>query len=772
MRGGAIANRSRKSSSDRARPARRTALPGNPRHDWLHSRALEAGLSPAGTSHDAVSTDKPGFFEELKRRHVVRVAIAYVVAGWLLVQVATQVFPFFRIPDWAVRLVVILIVIGFPVAVAFAWVFELTPEGIRRTSPADSPEARAPQAHRSVGQKLNAIIVTMLVLAVAFLGWRLYAVHTSPPLAAASPPGTSAAQGAPSVQAKSIAVLPFQNLSNDKDNEYFVAGMQDLILTKLADIGDLKVISRTSTMQYGSHPENLKTVGEQLGVATILEGSVQKQANQVLVNVQLINAATDSHIWAESYTRTLDNVFGVEGDVAGQIATALNARLSPAQSAQLAAAPTTNQAALDLFLRAEFEFSKGSLNYDPGHLRAAIPLYRQAIEQDPGFALAYARVSWAESALAWFGGGGEDVKQIQAQARADAEQALKLAPDASASQLALGFSDYYGRGDYTGALKAFAAAIALKPNDSDALAAQGYVQRRQGRFDDSIASLQKAFALDPRNSALAYEVGSTYMLVSRYPEAGDWFQRALAIDPDNRNAKAFYAQTIALSTGDIPRALAAMQGDDPFLKLQRVTLLTYKRKFGEALALLASVPDTPDNFPPALNGPKVEQQASLYRLMGDEAHARPLFAQSLPVLHAQLKMLQGIGLAPQWTQIGYAEIGSGQTAEGLDAVAKTLKILSDNPDQVYGPAITLTSASIYAQAHRPDLAVPMLAKALAAPGIGNLYSPVLLWLDPLWDSIRHDAGFQALLQKYAKYKPAVIYPAASPSSVTASATAH
>jgi len=737
---------------------------------------MEAGLSPAGNPNSTVNAEKASFLEELKRRHVWRVAVAYVVAGWLLVQVATQVFPFFDVPNWAVRLVVILIVTGFPIVVMFAWIYELTPEGIRRTAAADSPDVRPAQEHRSVGHKLNVVIVAMLVVAVGLLGWRLYAVRHAPPSAAAATVAAPAASGAAgpaaqSVLAKSIAVLPFQNLSNDKDNEYFVAGMQDLILTKLADIGDLKVISRTSTMQYGSHPENLKTVGEQLGVATILEGSVQKQANQVLVNVQLINAATDSHIWAESYTRTLDNVFGVEGDVAGQIATALNARLSPAQSAQLAAAPTTNQAALDLFLRAEFEFSKGSLNYDPGHLRAAIPLYRQAIEQDPGFALAYARVSWAESVLAWFGGGGEDVKQLQAQASADAGQALKLAPDASASQLALGFSDYYDRGDYAGALKAFAAALALKPNDADALAAQGYVQRRQGRFDDSIASLQKAFALDPRNSELTYEVGATCMLDSRFPEAQDWFQRALAIDPDNRNAKTYYAYAIAFSTGDIPRALDAMQGDDPFLKLQRVILLAYQRKFGEALALLASVPDTPDNFPPALNGPKVEQQASLYRLMGDEAHARPLFAQSLPVLRAQLKMLQGIGLATQWEQIGYAEIGSDQTAAGLDALAKSLKMLADHPDQVYGPGLMMTAAQYYAQARRPDLAVPLLAKALAAPGIGSLYSPVLLWLDPMLDPIRHDPHFEALLSQYAKYKPAVIYPAASASSAAASATA-
>ncbi|HJR09992.1 MAG TPA: tetratricopeptide repeat protein [Rhodanobacteraceae bacterium] len=712
-----------------------------------------------------MTPDKPGFFEELKRRHVWRVAVAYAIVGWLVVQVATQVFPAFHMPDWTAQFVVILVMIGFPIALVLAWAFELTPEGIRRTEPAQSPDARTPRDTHAMARKLNAIIIGVLVLAVALLGWRLYMVpHASPPVAAASAPA------APSVPAKSIAVLPFQNLSSDKTNDYFVAGMQDLILTKLADIGDLKVISRTSTMQYGSHPENLKTVGEQLDVATVLEGSVQKQGNQVLVNVQLIDANTDSHIWAQSYTRTLDNVFGVEGEVAGQIATELNAKLSPAQSAQLAAAPTTNKAALDLYLRAEFLANKGSTNYDSSKFRPAIPLYRQAIEQDPGFALAYARLSWVESALAWFGGGGEDVKQLHAQARADAEQALKLAPDASATQLALGFSDYYGRGDYAGALKAFAAALALKPNDADALAAQGYVQRRQGRFDDSIASLQKAFALDPRNSELAYEVGATCMQDSRFPEAQDWFQRALAIDPDNRNAKTYYAYAIAYSTGDIPRALDAMQGDDPFLKLQRVLLLMYQRNFGEALALLGSVPDTPDNFPPALNGPKVEQQASLYRLMGDEARARPLFAQSLPVLRAQIKMLQGIGLATQWDQIGYAEIGSGQTAAGLDALAKSLEILADNPDQVYGPGLMLTAAQYYAQARRPDLAVPMLAKALAAPGIGTLYSPVLLWLDPMLDPIRHDPGFEALLNQYAKYKPAVTYdtaPAASASTAAA-----
>ena len=722
-----------------------------------------------------MSTDKPGFFEELTRRHVWRVAIAYVVAGWLLVQVATQVFPFFRIPDWSVRLVVVLIVLGFPVAIAFAWVFELTPEGIRRTAPADSPEARAPQTHRSVGQKLNAITVAMLVLAVAFLGWRLYEVRRAPPpvaAAAAAMPAipaaaTPSAPAAQTVPAKSIAVLPFENLNVDQKDAYFVAGMQDLILTKLADIGDLKVISRTSTEKYKSHPDNLKTIGEQLGVATILEGSVQKAGDQVLINVQLIDTRSDSHIWAQSYTRTLDNVFNVEGDVAGKIAAALNAKLSPAQSAQLAAVPTTNKAAYDAFLRAEYQANQGTTNYDTASMKAAIPLYQQAVEEDPDFALAWAQLSYTESELAWFGGGGHSPKQLIQQARADAEHALRINSDLAAAHRAMGYSDYWGRGDYTAALSAFAAALKLNPNDADTLAARGYVERRQGRTDAAIVSLGNAIALDPRNSALAFELGITYMQASRYDDAKGAFQRALALDPHNINAVAGYSSAILYSTGDASHALAAMHGDDPHLQLNRVMLLTFQRKYKQAFALLDSIPDTADNFNASLSGPKSQQQADLYRLMGDMAHARPLYAQSLAWLRAKLETTQGINQAFVWENIADAQLGLGQTSAGLDAVAKSLQIVGQHTDRTYGAELMEYAASLYAMVERSDLAVPLLAKALVTPGIGEYYSPGLLWLDPAWDRIRHDPGFQSLLQQYAKYKPAVLYPAASTSSVAA-----
>ena len=556
------------------------------------------------------------------------------------------------------------------------------------------------------------------------------------------------------ISAKSIAVLPFENLSAETSNEYFVAGMQDLILTKLADIGDLKVIARTSTLQYGSHPDNLEQIAQQLGVATILEGSVQKAGNQVLINVQLIDARTASHLWAQDYQRNLDNIFSVEGEVAEKVAQALKAKLSPAESQRLGTSLSANNAANDLFLRAEYLANLGDVNYDTASMKAAIPLYRQALQQDPNFALAYARLSYVESGLAWFGGGGMDVQQLAKQARSDAERALALAPDQPDSQIALGYSDYHGRLDYAGALKAFAAALALRSNDVGALTATGYVLRRQNRFDAALASFQQAFALDPRNSALAFELGATFMMSSRYPDAETWFQRALALDPDNLSAKVSYSDAVLFASGDISRALALAEGNAPPLKLQRVTLLTYQRKYKEALALLGSIPDTPANFQPGRGVSRALLQANLYRLMDDGIRARPLFEQALTEARPQLEVQQSIELAQVWQKIADAELGLGHTAKALDAIGNAQAIITETWNKGFTPWHMEVSAALYAEARRPDLAVPLLAKALASPGIGTGYSPVLLWLDPAWDAIRNDPRFQALLKKYAKYKPA------------------
>ncbi len=688
------------------------------------------------------------FLRRLKQRKLVQWAVAYVAAVFALLQGIDIVATKFGWPDAIERILIIAACVGFFVVLVLAWY------------------------HGERGaQKVSATELTILALLLAIGGGFLwhFAATLPAPVAASPEKAADTATAIPPVSSKiapdkSIAVLPFENLSKDADNKYFADGMQDLVLTKLADIGDLKVISRTSTMKYASHPDDLKTIAQQLGVATILEGSVQKAGNQVLINVQLINANSDSHIWAQSYTRTLKNIFGVEGEVAEQIATALKAKLSPAETQRLATALTSDPAANDLYLRAEYFAIQAQINYATASMKQAIPLYKEAIEKVPDFALARARLSYVESYLAWGGGGGEDVQQLRTDARAQAKQALAQAPNMAEAYLAFGYSDYLGRGDYAGALIAFTVALKARPNDAAALAARGYVLRRQGRFEDAIAAFQQALARDPRNSALAFELGSTCMMVGRDAEAEAALQHALALDPDNLNAKSFYSQVILYHSGDVARALAAAQGDAPRLQSQRVSLLTYQRKYQEALALLAGIPDTPDNFFTFFSGSKTQQQADLYLLAGDTARAKTLYEKALPLARAQVTAQAGNDSNESlvWSNVADVELGLGDTAAGLAAIAQSQVLMTRANNHLYGPLVLELNAHLYAEVDRPDLAAPLLAKALASPGIGAFYSPVLLWLDPAWDPIRHDPHFEVLLKKYADAAPAVASSEAKP----------
>jgi TolB-like protein/predicted TPR repeat methyltransferase len=688
------------------------------------------------------------FFAELKRRHVYRVAIAYVVSAWLVLQLGSILFPAFEAPAWAMRLLFGFLMLGFLIAILLAWAFEVTPEGVRRTEPVGSIGAGPAHRTQRIGRGFTAMIIVILLAAVGVLGWRQLAYRPAPAQQVATAPSPAGAND------KSIAVLPFESLSADKNNTYFADGIRDLILTKLAGVGDLKVISRASTAKYASYPNDLKTIAQQLGVATILEGSVQKAGNQVLISVRLIDTRTDTHVWAQSYRRTLDNIFDVEGEVAGDIAQALDAKLSPAESARLAAVPTTNEAAYDLFLRAEYLVRQSDVDYGGTGYKAAIPLYRQAIAQDPNFALAHARLSYAESGVVWFGSGADGVEKLIADAHAQAERALALQPDLVAGHIALGFGALWFREDYPAALQAFEAVLELRPNDAEALELMGVVRRRQGHFGAAIEKIQQALALDPRNSELAYVMAETCAAVGRNAEAGRFFRRALALDPDNYQAKYGYSALILFGTGDVARALDAAQGDAPRLRLWRVQLLTLQRKYPEALALRAAIPDTLDNF--FNTGSRVLTLADLYRLMGDTAHARPLYAQALSQLHTQLTALvfSAIKLSFVWNRIASAELGLGRTDDALAAIAKSQALAAQSGNRFFGPWIAESNAARYAQAGRADLAVPLLSQALATPGIGLFYSPVLLWLDPAWDPIRHDPRFHALRKKYAKYKPA------------------
>src|SRR5437870_7566813 len=410
-----------------------------------------------------------GFFEELQRRKVYRVAAAYIIAAGFIVQMGSAILPAWELPNWTFRLVVVLLLIGFPIALILAWAFDVTPEGIRATK----GTAAETQLRRNM-----IILVAIGVIVSAVAGFFLLP-HAS----------------ARNID-KSIAVLPFENLSGDPDNAYFADGMQDDILTNLSKIGDLKVISRTSVMSYrGSGTHNVRDIGKALGVATLLEGSVRRIGNRVRVNVQLINANNDEHIWAEDYDRDLTDVFAIQTDLARRIVSALQAKLSPNKKARLDRRPTQNPDAYLLFVQAHDYASQREMFRDTS-LKAE-PLFEQAIKLDPNFALAFAGLSMVES---WLYHTSDPVPARREKARLNADEALRLQPDLPEGHLALGFSYYYGDRDYERALTEFEIARRDLPNESQAYLAIASIQRRQGKWAESNANFEKAATLDPKNT--------------------------------------------------------------------------------------------------------------------------------------------------------------------------------------------------------------------------------------------------------------------------------
>jgi TolB-like protein/Tfp pilus assembly protein PilF len=436
------------------------------------------------------------FFAELKRRNVYKVAVAYAVVGWLLVQVTTQVFPIFEIPNWALRLIVLAIIIGFPIALVMAWAFELTPEGIKRTEDVDLAQVRT-KAHAWIY-----IVVVGAVVSISLFFIGRYAVGNKT-TARVSETATGS-----SIPQKSIAVLPFENLSDDKNAAYFADGIQDEILTKLASIADLKVISRTSTAKYKSKPEDLKTLSQQLGVATVLEGSVQKASNKVRVNVQLIDARADSHLWAKSYDREIQDIFAVESEVAQEIADSLQAKLSPAEATKLATAPTKDTAAYDLFLKGEFEERVANSTLRPESFDQATVWYKEAIARDPNFALAIAQLAICRLRRHWLTDPLSEAELMEAGRLA--KQALTLAPDLAEAHVALGLFYYYGFREYEPALTEFRRAIELQPNNALALSFVAFVHRRQGKWDRTLDELKRSIDLNPRDPYTMGGLAETY----------------------------------------------------------------------------------------------------------------------------------------------------------------------------------------------------------------------------------------------------------------------
>jgi TolB-like protein/Flp pilus assembly protein TadD len=661
-----------------------------------------------------------GFFEEVQRRKVYRVAAAYIIAAGFIIQIGSAVFPAWELPNWAFRLVVVLLLIGFPIALILAWAYDVTPQGIRATSTPSVPIAR---------RRRNLIMLIAIgVIVSAGAGFFLL-------------PRASARK-----IDKSIAVLPFQNLSDEKENAYFADGIQDDILTNLSKIGDLKVISRMSVMSYrGDALRNAREIGKALGVATLLEGSVRRAGNRVRVSVQLINANNDEHIWAEDYDRDLTDVFAIQTDLAQKIASSLQAKLSPNEKARLNRRPTENPDAYLLFIQAERYAIGTEMLRD--YSRKAEQLYEQAIKLDPNFAAAFACLSMVES---WVYHSFDPIAARREKARFAADEALRLQPDLPEGHLALGFSYYYGDRDYERALAEFEIAKRDLPNEAQAYMAIGAIQRRQGKWAESTANLEKSASLDPKNLTLLFNLAFSYIAQRKFQDADKTLDRAIAAAPQSFSARGLKAYLAVVWKGDLRFAeneLSSLPpGADPDGRLTsaRVWLCLLQRKFSDALQVLQQFRgETLANFSNAAC-PKDFLEGVLYLNVGDKVKARAAFERARVVSEQLLR--ESPDDAARHAQYGAILARLDQKQEAINEGKRAVELLPESQDAFDGPLVTASLAEIYTWVGEHDEAFRLLDHLLRIPN--GLVIPMLK-LDPAWDPLRKDPRFQALIDKYA-----------------------
>ena len=684
-------------------------------------------------------TDKSSFFAELKRRNVYKVAITYAVVAWLLVQAASILLPTFEAPGWVMKALVILIALGFVITVMISWAFEATPEGLKRTENVD--HAAQPIWSRS---KFAAFVAIVAVMASALLGYRLWQKQNVSPGKAAHAAGPEAAA---KISAKSIAVLPFENLSEDKSATYFADGIQDQILTKLASIADLKVISRTSTAKYKSKPEDLKTVSQQLGVANVLEGTVQKAGEKVRINVQLLDARADSHLWAKTYDRDIQDIFAVQSEVAQEVADSLKAKLSPTEANTVATVPTQDTAAFDLFLKGEFEQRVANSNFRRESFDQAVRWYKEAIARDPNFALAIAQLAICQLRRHWL---TDPLSDAELKETGEfARKALALAPDLAEAHVAVGLFHYYGFREYEQALTEFQRALQIQPNNAVAISFVAYVHRRQGKWDRTLDELKRSSELDPRNPYAIGGLAETNIFLRRWKEAAEFAQRGLILDPHEATCMRMLLLSSLNQTGNAQeplRLLAAFPADDLLLPNTgtydmmtgtRSEFLVLARNFEGAIKALES------STAAAINERQRFAAKPMIRLLaGNVAGSNPDAEKARELLEARLRE------HPQdfrsLRTLSWVYLVLNRPGDAINIARQAVELLPLEKDAVLGSGNLAGLAEIQARTGATNDAVENLRKLLSVPS-GETVSIARLKLDPIWDPIRNDPGFQQLL---------------------------
>ncbi|HWM24631.1 MAG TPA: FlgO family outer membrane protein [Chthoniobacterales bacterium] len=668
--------------------------------------------------------DPKKFFAELKRRNVYKVAAGYAVVGWLAIQVAATVVPALLLPGVITSAVVFVAILGFPVALVLAWAFELTPEGIKRTGEI-GPNESIP---RRAGRKIAALIVIAGIAAAGLFAWQLFRARA-----------TSAA-------GKSIAVLPFQNFSDDKQNAYFADGVHDEILTTLAKVADLKVISRTSVMQYRDNAtRKLPEIAQALQVAHVLEGSVQRVGNRVRVTAQLIDARTDAHLWAERYDRDLADVFAIQTEIARKITQQLRAVLSPTEQAALQAKPTADLAAYELYLRAKEIERAGRSTRES--LTQQIALLDQAVAQDSAFVPALCLL--ARGHFEFFWSNYDHTPARLELGKAALERAARLRPDAGEVHLTRGIFHYWGARDYSRALEELAIARRALPNSSEIVYFSGAIARRQGRWEESTRFLEAAVTLDPRNATVLTELATTnYVALRRYDDAARVCDGVLVWKRDfasemsrarvDRLARGDWRRMETVLAGPAAKALSPEQ-----FAVSRLDLAFLQRDYQAAELALAATKAA--DFPGAgYVTPREWYAALIAEGLGEREKAQAAFMAARERAAANVAKRPDDGKA----LMILAEIDArlDRNKDAVRQAQRSTELLPLSEDALDGLRILSRFAGVCARAGDLGRALEILEDVVAKPS-GPHYGELML--DERWDPLRKEPRFEKLLLSLA-----------------------
>jgi TolB-like protein/Tfp pilus assembly protein PilF len=672
---------------------------------------------------------------EVHHRSLWQVLLIYAVASWVVFEVVQTVTEGLGLPPWFPAFAALLLLVGLPLVLATAFVQEGGP-ATGRSDPTLLPHAdgtadtdRTREGARRLLTWRNALAGGVLALAlwgVVATAW--YALY-----------GGAAALEA--VDRKSVAVLPFANVGGDPENEYFSDGITGDIIAHLSKIADLKVISRTSVMQYKSTEKNLPEIGEELGVATILEGEVQRAGDRIRINAQLIDAESDDHLWAEQYDRQLTDVFAIQSDVARQIATALKLTLTPGEKGQLEKQPTDNLEAYEYYLRGTAHFRRRQLEREND---LAVRMYETAVDLDPDFAEAWAELARVRVRLYFVYGRTSELPL----ARAAVDRAMALAPELSETRMAVGDYYYYGQRDYARALEHYTFVQQEQPNNAQALASIGWIRRRQGKWEEAVAGLEAALELDPRHDTYLFTLGETHLLRRRYPEAERYFNRAMSFAPDIPGAYLGKTWLDLSRDGDIEGARQVLRKASETIDPAELLL---SAELGRTPIPLALVRIFPGYYAQVLDDRLVATlghdsafylliRAELSATRGETGLARGNYESARAVLEARVQ---------EWPNeyrphalLGLAYAGLGRTRDAILHGEKAAALLPVSKDARMGPSLVWNLAEIAVMVGEYDAAIDHLEYLLSIP---SEMSIPLLRIDPIWDPLRDHPRFQELL---------------------------